>query len=102
MGIIGWIVLGTLIGLLANWLVPGRFPGGFFGVIVGGTLGAVLGGLLFSVVADRGVTGFDLASLVIAFVGAAFLLTLLRLAGGNGTLATRARAAEGQTKWPEM
>ncbi len=101
MEIIGWILLGTLVGLLANWLVPGRFPGGFFGVVVGGTLGALLGGLLFSTVADRGVAGFDLASLVIAFVGAAFLLTLLRLAGGNGTFAARSRAAEGQTKWPE-
>jgi uncharacterized membrane protein YeaQ/YmgE (transglycosylase-associated protein family) len=101
MGIIGWIVLGTLVGLLANWLVPGRFPGGFFGTVVGGTLGALLGGLLFSSVADRGVSGFDLASVVIAFVGAAFLLTLLSLAGGNGTLAGRARAAEGQRQWPE-
>ncbi len=100
MAIIGWIVVGALVGVLANWFAPGRFPGGLFGAVLAGTLGGLLGGLLFSLVADRGVIGFDLASLVIAFVGAVFLLTLLRLAGGDGTLGARARAAEGQTKWP--
>ena len=81
MGIISWMVLGTLIGFLVNWLVPGRFPGGLIGTIVGGTAGAFLGGALFSLLADRGVTGFDAVSLLVAFVGAALLLTLVRVAG---------------------
>lgn len=81
MGIISWVVLGTIIGLLVNWLVPGRFPGGLIGTIVGGMAGAFLGGALFSLVADRGVTGFDAVSLLVAFAGAALLLTVVRKAG---------------------
>ncbi len=82
MGVLGWIILGLIVGALANLLVPGRFPGGIFGTIVGGALGAFLGGVLFSAITGRGITGFDVVSLAIAFAGAALLLTLLRLAGG--------------------
>lgn len=81
MGIISWVVLGTIIGLLVNWLVPGRFPGGLIGTIVAGMAGAFLGGALFSLIADRGVTGFDAVSLLVAFAGAALLLTVVRKAG---------------------
>ena len=81
MGVLSWILIGALMGLLVNRLIAGRFPGGLLGAIVGGTLGAALGGLLFSAVLGRGVVGFDPASLLIAFAGAAGLLTVLRLAG---------------------
>ena len=81
MSIVGWLLMGLIAGLLANWLVEGRFPGGIFGAIVGGAIGAFLGGAAFSLVLGRGITGFDLGSLLIAFVGAGGLLTVLRLAG---------------------
>ena len=81
MAILSWILVGTVVGLLANRLVAGRFPGGIFGPIVGGTLGALLGGLGFSLVLGRGVMGFDVISLLIAFAGAALLLTVLKKAG---------------------
>jgi len=81
MGVLGWIILGLIVGALANLLVPGRFPGGLLGTILGGVLGAFLGGALFSGITDRGITGFNVTSLAIAFVGAALLLTLLRMAG---------------------
>jgi uncharacterized membrane protein YeaQ/YmgE (transglycosylase-associated protein family) len=79
--IIGWIVLGAIVGLLANRLVPGRFPGGIPGTVLGGMDGAVIGGGIFSLIADRGVAGLDLVSLIIAFIGAALLLTAIRKAG---------------------
>lgn len=87
MGIISWIAMGTITGVLVNWVVRGRFPGGLVGTIVGGTAGAFLGGAIFSMAADRGVAGFDALSLLIAFFGAAALLTLVRMAGhaGRGT-----------------
>lgn len=81
MAILSWILMGTVVGLLANRLVADRFPGGTFGPIVGGSLGALLGGLIFSVVLGRGVMGFDVISLLIAFAGAASLLTVLKKAG---------------------
>ncbi len=81
MSVISWLLLGISIGLLVNWLVPGRFPGGLIGTIVGGMAGAFLGGALFSLVGGRGVTGFDAVSVLVALLGAALLLTLLRKAG---------------------
>jgi uncharacterized membrane protein YeaQ/YmgE (transglycosylase-associated protein family) len=81
MGIISWILLGTIMGFLANWLVPGRFPGGVLGTVAGGTAGAFLGGAIFSLIASRTVSGFDVLSLLIAFIGAALLLMVVRKAG---------------------
>ena len=43
--------------------------------------GAFLGGAIFSLIADRGVSGVDAVSLLIAFAGAALLLMLARKAG---------------------
>ena len=73
--------MGLVVGVLANLLVHGCIPGRIFGTIGGGIVGAFLGGAIFSLIAGRGVRGFDLVSLVIAFVGAALLLTILRKAG---------------------
>lgn len=87
MSILGWIVLGAIVGILANWLRPGRFPGGFPGTVLGGTVGAFIGGGMFAVIADRGVSGLDLVSLTTALIGAALLLTLIRKANDAGTAA---------------
>ncbi len=81
MGILSWILMGAAVGLLANWVSPGRFPGGPPGTIVGGVLGAIVGGLAVAAVAGRGLAGFDLYSFLIAFGGAALLVLLLRAAG---------------------
>jgi uncharacterized membrane protein YeaQ/YmgE (transglycosylase-associated protein family) len=80
MGIVSWVVLGAIVGILANWLVPGRFPGGLWGTVAGGMAGAFLGGAIFSLVADRGVAGLDGVSLLIALGGAGALLSLVRRA----------------------
>jgi uncharacterized membrane protein YeaQ/YmgE (transglycosylase-associated protein family) len=80
MSIVSWLALGTLIGVLANWILPGRFPGGLLGTIAGGTAGAFLGGAIFTLLAGRGVSGFDLVSMLIALVGAALLLAAVRKA----------------------
>jgi uncharacterized membrane protein YeaQ/YmgE (transglycosylase-associated protein family) len=81
MGIVSWVVLGTIVGIMVNWLLPGKFPGGVIGTIAGGMAGAFLGGAIFSLAADRGVAGFDVLSLLIAFAGAALLLMIVRKAG---------------------
>jgi uncharacterized membrane protein YeaQ/YmgE (transglycosylase-associated protein family) len=51
MGIIGWIVVGLIVGAIAKLLMPGRDPGGMIitiglgiaGAIVGGAMGRALG-----------------------------------------------------------
>jgi uncharacterized membrane protein YeaQ/YmgE (transglycosylase-associated protein family) len=44
--ILGYVVIGLIVGVLARLLVPGRDPIGFIGTLVIGILGAVLGGWL--------------------------------------------------------
>jgi uncharacterized membrane protein YeaQ/YmgE (transglycosylase-associated protein family) len=81
MGIIGWIVVGAVVGLLASWLIPGRFPGGVLGAVAGGAAGAFVGGGIFSLIADRGAAEFDAVSLLSACFGAALVLRAVRKAG---------------------
>jgi uncharacterized membrane protein YeaQ/YmgE (transglycosylase-associated protein family) len=42
--ILGYIVVGVIVGVLARFLVPGRDPLGILGTIVLGILGALIGG----------------------------------------------------------
>ena len=42
MGIISWIVLGLIVGILAKWILPGKDPGGMIVTIVIGIVGALL------------------------------------------------------------
>jgi len=44
--ILGYVVVGVIVGVLARLLVPGRDPIGILGTIVIGIAGAVLGGWL--------------------------------------------------------
>jgi uncharacterized membrane protein YeaQ/YmgE (transglycosylase-associated protein family) len=79
MGILSWIVVGLIAGFLAGLVVKG---GGFglIGDIIVGVVGALLGGWLAGSVFHVGdVTGINLPSILIAFVGAVILLFILRL-----------------------
>jgi uncharacterized membrane protein YeaQ/YmgE (transglycosylase-associated protein family) len=80
MSIIGWIVLGTIVGLAGDRLVSAKFPGGILGTIAGGAAGAFIGGAVFSLIADRGVSSFDALSMLLALAGAALLLTAVHKA----------------------
>jgi uncharacterized membrane protein YeaQ/YmgE (transglycosylase-associated protein family) len=74
MGIISWIVLGLVVGVIAKWLHPGDDPGGIFVTIGLGIGGAFVGGFLASALGLGSVTGFNLGSLAIATGGAVLLL----------------------------
>ena len=43
-GIIGWIVFGLIVGIIAKLFHPGRDPGGFIVTILIGIAGSLLGG----------------------------------------------------------
>jgi uncharacterized membrane protein YeaQ/YmgE (transglycosylase-associated protein family) len=83
MGIISWIVVGLIAGILAKLLVPGDDPGGIIVTILIGMLGAVVGGLAVSLLGGTGVTGFNVWSILVATLGAIFLLVLFRLVAGR-------------------
>ena len=84
MGVIGWIVVGLVVGLLAKAIMPGRDPGGIIVTtligIVGGLLGGWIGARFFGVT-----TGgfFDLRTWVIALIGALVLLLIYHLLVGR-------------------
>ena len=46
MTILGWIVFGLIVGIVAKLLMPGRDPGGFIVTMLLGVVGALLGGFL--------------------------------------------------------
>jgi len=91
MGIIAWIVLGLVAGLLANMLVPGRRSQGLVLTCVIGIVGALLGGWvatkLFHVHSLQGF--FNLSTWITAIVGAAVLLLVFHLITGRSSRTSR-------------
>jgi uncharacterized membrane protein YeaQ/YmgE (transglycosylase-associated protein family) len=79
MGILSWIVLGLVAGLLAKLLMPGPDPGGIIVTILLGIVGALVGGFLATRLGFGDLTGFDIRSLVIAVLGSMLLLLVYRL-----------------------
>ena len=84
MGILSWIVVGLVAGWLAGLLVKG---GGYgcIGDIIVGVIGGLLGGWIASYFFHMGdpMTGINLPSIGIAFVGAVIFVVILRLIGGR-------------------
>ena len=78
MGILAWIVLGLVVGVLAKLIMPGKDPGGFIVTILIGIAGAFLGGWIGTMLGWGSVEGFDLRSLALAVGGSIILLALYR------------------------
>jgi uncharacterized membrane protein YeaQ/YmgE (transglycosylase-associated protein family) len=82
MSIIGWLVLGLIAGFLASVVMKGGGYG-IVGDIIVGVVGAFLGGFIFSLLGGSGVTGFNIWSMFVAFVGACVLIAILRAVSGR-------------------
>ncbi len=66
--IIGYIVVGAIVGVLARFLVPGDDPMGIIGTIVLGILGALIGGWVAGAIFPD-TAGIDwIASIIAAIV----------------------------------
>ena len=78
MGLLSWLVLGLIVGIIAKFLMPGKDPGGFVITIILGIAGAFVGGFIGSRIGIGTVSGFDLRSLSIAVGGAVLLLIIYR------------------------
>lgn len=79
MGIIAWIVLGALAGWLASIITKNNASMGLLKNIIVGILGAMIGGFVVSFFGGTGVTGFNLWSIFVAFLGAVILLAIINL-----------------------
>jgi uncharacterized membrane protein YeaQ/YmgE (transglycosylase-associated protein family) len=78
LGIFGWIIIGLIAGAIAGALVPGRQAMGCLGTMLVGIVGGLLGGWLWVNVLGQDPAGGWLGALVIATLGAALVLLLLR------------------------
>ena len=78
MSVIGWIIFGLIVGILAKFLMPGRDPGGFIITTLLGIVGALVGGYLgrFLGLYNEG----DPVGFVMAVIGSIVLLWIYRMA----------------------
>ncbi len=91
MSIFAWIIVGLIAGFLARWVLPGEEPGprGIFGDLLAGIIGAIVGGWVFGLLGLGGVTGINVGSILIAFVGAVIFLTIWRAFSKGGRYGAR-------------
>lgn len=78
MNLLLFIVLGGIAGWLASIVMKTSDRQGILLDILIGVIGAFLGGLLFNLFGARGVTGFNLWSLLVALIGSVVLLAIAR------------------------
>ena len=83
MGILSWVILGLIVGIIAKFVMPGKDPGGIFITIILGIAGAFVGGFVGSSLGLGSVTGFDIRSLLIAVGGSIVLLIIYRVIKKN-------------------
>ena len=80
-GVLGWILFGLIVGVIAKLLMPGRDPGGFIITIVLGIVGALIAGWLGRAIGWYGQN--DGAGLIASILGAIILLALYRMMVGR-------------------
>lgn len=84
MGILGWIILGLLAGMIAKAIMPGDDPGGIIVTTIIGILGAIIGGLIASALNIGDLDEFfDIGTWAIAILGSLLLLALYRAVVGR-------------------
>jgi len=81
MGIIAFIILGLLAGLIAKAIMPGNDPGGYIVTTLIGIAGALIGGFLAAALfgADPLDEFFDISTWLTAIIGSIILLALYRV-----------------------
>ena len=79
-GIIAWIVVGSIAGILAKWVMPGPDPGGIITTILIGVVGALVGGFVVNgLLGNSGLSRINLTSILVATLCAIILLAVYRL-----------------------
>jgi uncharacterized membrane protein YeaQ/YmgE (transglycosylase-associated protein family) len=76
--VLGWMLFGLIVGVIAKLVMPGRDPGGIFVTMLIGIVGAVLGGFLGRAIGwyQQG----EPAGFFVATLGAILLLFIYRKA----------------------
>ena len=74
LGLVSWVVVGVIAGLVARGTVPGPDPGRLIVTVILGMAGASLGGFVVSVLGGTGATGFNVWAILAAALGAVLSL----------------------------
>jgi uncharacterized membrane protein YeaQ/YmgE (transglycosylase-associated protein family) len=84
MGILAWIIVGIIAGWLAGLVMKGSGYG-VLGDMILGVIGALVGGFLagslFGV--PNAISGFNLTTVIVAFLGAVLVVAIVRLLSGR-------------------
>lgn len=87
--VLTWVIVGATAGLLASIIFhEGSLKIGISGNILVGVMGALLGGVVLAQLLPDlygitgGITTFALGSVIVAFIGSAMLLAIVRLVAG--------------------
>ena len=81
-GIIAWLLVGLISGFLASRMVNKAGEGMILDIVLG-IVGAFIGGVIFRMLGSQGVTGFNIWSIFVAFIGAVVLLTIYHAVTGQ-------------------
>ena len=87
-GIIAWIVVGLIGGFFASRVVNKSGEGMLRDILLG-IVGGVVGGVIFRAFGSHGVTGVNLWSILVAFVGGIVVLFLYHAVRGQSASAQR-------------
>lgn len=84
MGILTWIIVGLIAGWLAGLVVRGS-GFGVLGDIIVGIVGAIIGGFIaaYAFGIPGAVSGVNLTSIIVAFLGAVLALIIVRAVTGR-------------------
>ena len=85
MGIIAFLILGLLAGMIAKAILPGEDPGGVLITMVIGVVGALIGGFLAAALFGAHPLDefFDISTWITAIVGSVLLLWIWRMVAGS-------------------
>lgn len=74
--VLGWMLFGLIVGVIAKLLMPGRDPGGFIVTVLLGIAGALVAGFLGRAIGLYGPN--DGAGYIMSIIGAVLLLFAYR------------------------
>jgi len=83
--LIAWIIVGAIAGWLASIVMKTNRQQGLLMDIIVGIIGGFVGGFVLNLLGVGGdVTGINLGSILVAFIGAVIFLAILRMFSRGG------------------